>query len=190
MLTSKRPGALCAGLVLLALCACGSRELKGHIDLDEDGELVTDLSKVAALEEVYTQPRRYPFTVAVAPLYVEWADGGVNEAGESTVHPLTLGSPVPGVEVLDHPVSPTWPTGVDPEEEALILEALRKGFVREEQAGEAEGAAPDEAAGPDETAGPDEGDATDEGQGEGSDEGQGEGSDEGQGEGSDEGQGE
>ena len=40
MLTSKRPGALCAGLVLLALCACGSRELKGHIDLDEDGELV------------------------------------------------------------------------------------------------------------------------------------------------------
>lgn len=114
-------------LVLLALLAACAAEnaFKGHAIKDDDGELVTDLSRIPELRRTaFENPRRYPFTVAVAPLYVDWSDGGAQE-GDSTVHGETLPSQLPLDDPRGHPRARGWPGNEDPDEEAQILLALR-----------------------------------------------------------------
>ncbi|MDC3379306.1 hypothetical protein OAX78_03390, partial [Planctomycetota bacterium] len=43
---------------------------------DDDLSVAYDLSQAPKLQEAFERPRRYPFTVAVAPLYIEWTDNG------------------------------------------------------------------------------------------------------------------
>jgi len=61
--------------------------------------------------------------VAIAPLYVEWSDGGQRDGG-SSIHGETLNTPLPGDDPREQAQTSGWPAGVDVEEELLILAEL------------------------------------------------------------------
>jgi len=120
---AKLPATLCV-LALLAGCS-GDGETRGEFAVREDGLVEADLSQAPSLEEEFGTPRRYPFTVAVAPLYIEWT-----EQGREQVHGEVLPSPIPYADVGAHPVAAGWPGTPDSaEEEREIQRVLRERFA-------------------------------------------------------------
>ncbi|MCO5170355.1 MAG: hypothetical protein M9894_28800 [Planctomycetes bacterium] len=120
-----------AGLAWLAPhgCASSSQEREDpHYQVGPDGRSISLNLAHRDIQPIFQQPRRYPFTVAVAPLYVDWADGGRVD-GTSTVHRETLNTPIPGDDPRQQARAAAWPRGSDsPDEEMLILQATRAGF--------------------------------------------------------------
>ena len=111
---------LLVGLLLLGACST-HHVYKGHAPLDEDGELTADLA--LARDATFTSPRRYPFTVAVAPLYLDWPPEDT-----TPLHGETLPSQLPLDDPARYPPSQGYPAGSDPpEEEEAIRRALSRG---------------------------------------------------------------
>jgi hypothetical protein len=121
--------ALLVGAVWLAPPGCASTEAEAdaHYVVDDEGRVALDLAH-KDVRPIFDQPRRYPLTIAVAPLYMDWADGGSIE-GESTVHQVELATPIPGDDPRLQAAVTTWPAGSDAaEEEVLIQRATVAGF--------------------------------------------------------------
>ena len=147
MLISARSAvALGLALALVSLAGCSSdgdttaaSESLIPVDQDQPGGVEADLAQARGLQPVLEKPRRYPFTIAVAPLLIEF---GKNQVRFDTdlKDPLPI---MPPERIAKLTQAEGWPADRDwPEEERAILTVLRDGFAGALAQLEAEGSAP------------------------------------------------
>ena len=125
--------ALAVALVVAGFAGCtGNTDGTKHIALTEDtGEAESDLTKAAGLKKLFLEPRRYPFTLAVCPLRIDWTD-----KRPESVHSVTFTSPLPGVSVKVQKQLEDWPKDRDgADEENAMLRVMREGYAKSEEAG-------------------------------------------------------